>query len=104
MGGLHPGDVTAGWKRMTDGMGVQEGRGVHNTPLLFAESIATLGLSTEDSDTPPTPTEVVHTTGTDLLGGAELQTPLEEAHMSGGVAGSGSWSYRFLRGRTPTDG
>ena len=73
-------------------MGVPEEKGERNTLPVFTESVATLGTTTERSDTPPILMVVLHVTGTSPCGGIDRHPRCGEVGLYTDVTGIGKWS------------
>ena len=85
-------------------MGVPEENGGDSLLPLFTESVATLGLTTGTSDTPPIPERVHHAAVTSLCGETDHPTHRAEADNHIGETRIGRWSSHSSTEATHLDG
>ena len=85
-------------------MGVPEENGGDSLLPLFTESVATLGLTTRTSDTPPIPERVHHAAVTSLRGETDHPTHRVEANNHTDKTRTGRWSSHSSTEKTHSDG
>ena len=74
-------------------MGVLEGKGEHNTLLLFTESVAFPGVTIGKRDTPLIPVRVHCVTMTELHRGIDHRSHLVGAASLAITIGTGKWNF-----------